>query len=226
MWIEPILALALIAKGLIVGIVASAPMGPVGILTIQRTLNKGRWYGFVTGCGAAISDMFYAIISGLGLSFVLDFVERGPNRVLLSISGSILLFIFGIWMFFSKPAQPHRPSRRKGTLAHNALTGFLVTLSNPLIVFLFLALFTRFAFVVPDHPVEQVFGYLGIFGGALLWWFCLSGVINRLRNRFHMETIRRINRCLGIIVMLVSLVGLVLWLFDWHLRHFQVLLQM
>lgn len=218
MWIEPFLALALVAKGLIVGIVASAPMGPVGVLTIQRTLNKGRWYGFVTGCGAAVSDIFYALITGLGLSFVLDFIEKGSRMLLLQLVGSILLFIFGLWTYFTKPAQPHHPSgKKKGTLAHNALTGFLVTLSNPLIVFLFLALFARFNFVVPEHPFEQVLGYLGVLTGALLWWFGLSRIIDRVRSRFHMETIGKINRCIGIVVMIVALIGLLFSLLSVHL---------
>lgn len=68
--------LELILKGLLIGIIASAPMGPVGILCIQRTLNKGRWYGFVTGVGAAASDIIYALITGLGMSFVMDFIRR------------------------------------------------------------------------------------------------------------------------------------------------------
>ena len=67
--------LDLILKGILIGIIASAPMGPVGILCIQRTLNKGRWYGFATGLGAAISDMLYALITGLGMSFIMDFIS-------------------------------------------------------------------------------------------------------------------------------------------------------
>lgn len=71
--------LDLMFKGVLIGILASAPMGPVGVLCIQRTLNKGRWYGFVTGIGAAVSDIFYALITGLGMSFVMEFIEKGSN---------------------------------------------------------------------------------------------------------------------------------------------------
>ena len=80
---------------MLVGIVASAPMGPVGVLTVQRTLNKGRWYGFATGCGAALSDLIYAVMTGLGMSLVMDFVERPTTIFYLKIVGSILLFCFG-----------------------------------------------------------------------------------------------------------------------------------
>jgi arginine exporter protein ArgO len=72
--------LDLVLKGLIIGIMASAPMGPVGVLCVQRTLNKGRWYGFVTGIGAAVSDLIYALITGLGMSFVMDLITNPRNK--------------------------------------------------------------------------------------------------------------------------------------------------
>ena len=81
--------LEIVVKGLIIGIVASAPMGPVGVLCIQRTLNKGRMYGFVTGCGAAVSDIIYALITGYGLSFIYDFIHNERNLFGLQLCGSI-----------------------------------------------------------------------------------------------------------------------------------------
>ena len=102
-WIEQVTILDLLVKGLIVGVVVSAPLGPVGVLCIQRTLNKGRWYGFVTGLGAALSDIGYALITGYGMSFMDDFLAK--NQVLLQIIGSIMLFFFGIYTFRSNPVQ-------------------------------------------------------------------------------------------------------------------------
>ena len=84
---------SIVFKGMMIGIIASAPMGPVGVLCLQRTLNKGRWYGFVTGCGAALSDLFYALITGYGMSFVFDYVSN--NIFYLQLFGSILLLFFG-----------------------------------------------------------------------------------------------------------------------------------
>ena len=208
MWIDPLLTLELILKGLIVGIVASAPMGPVGVLTVQRTLNKGRWYGFVTGVGASLSDIIYAIVTGLGLSLVLDFVEKGSAMFWIKLAGGVMLFLFGLWTFKTKPAPLRPKSKQNGTFAHNFLTGFLVTLSNPLIVFLFLALFARFGFVVSGHPIEQFLGYLAIVAGALFWWLGLTGFIDQVRSRFRVETIGLLNKAIGIAVMLASLVGL------------------
>ena len=85
--------LLLIVKGLLVGIIASAPMGPVGILCIQRTMQKGRAYGIVTGAGAALSDIFYALVTGLGMSFVVDFIDKEQNIFWLKLLGLSLIHI-------------------------------------------------------------------------------------------------------------------------------------
>ena len=135
---EYISTFQLFLKGLIIGIIASAPMGPVGILCIQRTLQKGRSYGIVTGAGAALSDLFYALITGAGMSFVIDFVDNERNVFWLKLVGSVMLFIFGIWTFVADPRKSFRPvSHSKGTLFHNFITSFFVTVSNPLIIFCF-----------------------------------------------------------------------------------------
>ena len=212
-WIESVNAIDLAVRGMVVGIVASAPMGPVGVLTVQRTFNKGRWYGFVTGCGAAVSDLIYAVVTGLGMSLVMDFMERPSTIFYLKILGSILLFCFGAYTYYTKPAAPHKPSGKRGTLWHNAFTGFAITASNPLIVFLFLALFARVGFVVPEHHVEQAIGYAGVLGGAIAWWLILTTALNRIGSRFEMDTIGLLNRLLGLLVMAASVVGLFYTLF-------------
>ena len=211
-----------IFKGIAIGILASAPMGPVGILCIQRTLNKGRWYGFVTGVGAAASDIIYALITGLGMSFVMDFIGNEHNKYLLQISGSIMLLVFGIYCFKSNPMKnAHRSSNKKGSLSHNGITAFFVTLSNPLIIFLFMATFAQFAFVIPSHPFEMTVGYLSIVLGALLWWFGLTWVIDKLRNIFDANGILVINKVIGSLVIIfsvIALLGLVCNLY--HLPNF------
>ena len=210
MWIEPVNTLELLIKGLIVGILASAPMGPVGVLTIQRTLNKGRWFGMVTGLGAAVSDIIYAAVSLLGMSFVMDFIENPRNMFWFKVIGGILLMLFGIYTYLSNPTENLRPtSQNKGSLMHNGITGFLVTFSNPLIILLFITLMARFEFVVPTHYWEQGLGYLAIFGGALLWWFGLTFIIDKARAKFKNSTICLINRIIGSIVIIAGLLGFI-----------------
>ena len=209
-WIEQVTILDILVKGLIVGVVVSAPLGPVGVLCIQRTLNKGRWYGFVTGLGACLSDIIYALVTGYGMSFMDEFLMK--NQVLLQIVGSVMLFVFGIYTFRSNPVQSIRPvSSTPGTYLHNFVTAFFVTLSNPLIIFLFIGLFARFSFVLPDDSLKgiQLVGYLAIVLGALCWWFGITYFVNKVRTRFNVRGIWILNRVIGSVVMLASVFSLV-----------------
>ena len=207
MWFEHVTILDLTVKGLLIGMLASAPMGPVGVLCIQRTLNKGRQYGLMTGLGAAISDLVYALATGFGMSFVVEFIEQPQTMYWLQLIGSVMLFGFGLYTFRTKP-QLRPASPNKGTRTHNMVTSFLVTFSNPLIIFLFMALFARFTFVVPSHVGQQALGYLSIFLGAMLWWYGLTYIVDKLRTSFDIERIGLINRIIGTIVMTMSVLGL------------------
>ena len=195
---------------MLIGIMASAPMGPIGVLCIQRTLNKGRWYGFITGIGACVSDIIYALFTGFGMSFVMNFVGNEHNRFILQISGSVVLLLFGIYCYRSNPTKNMHKSNKnqKGTLAHNGITAFLVTLSNPLIIFLFIFLFAQFAFVVNDRPFEMTVGYASIILGAMLWWFGLTWLIDKVRGKFDNNGILLINRVVGCIVVIFSVIML------------------
>lgn len=201
--------LSFIFKGILIGMIASAPMGPVGVLCVQRTLNKGRWYGFVTGIGAAVSDIIYAGITGLGMSLVMDFVNNQQNKFYLQIVGSVLLLAFGVYTYRTDPTRNmHRSGTKKGSLLHNGVTAFLVTFSNPLIIFLFLASYAQFAFVLPNHPFEMCVGFLSIFGGAMLWWFGLTWLIDKVRAKFDDNGIKIINQVIGAVVIICSVVML------------------
>ncbi|MBP5258329.1 MAG: LysE family translocator [Prevotella sp.] len=202
----------LIFKGILIGILASAPMGPVGILCVQRTINKGRWYGMVTGLGAALSDIIYAAITGFGMSFVMDFVTNEENKSYLQIVGSVILLIFGIFTWRTDPTKNmhERAKKNKGTLTSNGVTAFLVTLSNPLIIFLFMACFAQLAFVLPDRPWwEVLIGFVSIFIGALMWWFGLTWLLDKVRGKFDRSSIVLINRVIGCVVIIVSLIILI-----------------
>lgn len=194
-----------IIKGLIIGVVASAPMGPVGVLIVQRTLNKGRWFGFVTGVGAALSDMLYAVICGCFLQFFIGFLDQ--NRSALQIAGSFMLLGFGMWTYFTRPKTQLPKGRTQKTLIQNGVTGFLLTIGNPIIVFLFLALFAHFNFVT-DNKLKLIVEFVAVFLGALGWWLGLTYIINKARTRFNEERICMLNRTIGVVVMVVSLMAL------------------
>ena len=167
-------------------------MGPVGILCVQRTLNKGRWYGLATGIGASFSDIIYAGFAGFGMSFVMDFITNDQN-----------------YTYRSDPTKKmHQSGQQKGTLWYNTWTAFLVTFSNPLIIFLFLAMYAQFAFVLPDHPFEMLVGFASIVGGALLWWWGLTWLVDKIRTKFDTYGIKLINQIIGVAVIIGSVIML------------------
>ena len=211
--------LELIIKGIIIGIAASAPMGPVGILCVQRTQKKGRWFGFVTGVGAAISDLIYALISGAGMSFVLDFINNPVYKFYLQLAGGVMLLVFGLISFFSNPLKnAHEGGQKnKGSLVHNGVTAFLITFSNPLIIILFIALFAQFNFVTLAHPTFMVVGYAAMLFGALMWWYGLTWLIDKIRTRFDQTGVVIINRIIGSCVIIFSLISLIGTLFNIYL---------
>ena len=127
-------------RGIAIGVIISAPMGPVGILCLQRTLEKGRRTGFYTGVGASISDLFYCLLTGFGLSFIEDFLTRNQN--IIQLLGSVVLIIFGVYLFRSNPSRRIKPPSAGKISPHkNILVGFLFTFSNPLIIFLIIESF-------------------------------------------------------------------------------------
>ena len=206
-WAEFQSTFQLVLKGLIIGIIVSAPMGPTGILCLQRTINKGRDYGLVTGAGAATSDLLYAAVTGFGMSFVMDFIDHPENIFWLKVIGSALLLIFGIITFRSDPTKSmHKPSGQKGTLLHNYISAFFVTFANPLIIFLFIALFAQLTFVVPTNFFGLVFGFMSIFAGAMLWWLGLTYGLTRMKHSVGTDGIVIMNRVIGSIVIAISII--------------------
>ena len=103
--------LGLVSKGFLIGVLVSAPMGPIGMLCIQRTLSKGRWHGFITGLGAALSDIIYAALTCLCMGMVVSFVEA--NQRPLQLLGSIVLALFGVYLFRSNPVRNLRKRKEK-----------------------------------------------------------------------------------------------------------------
>lgn len=196
-------------------------MGPVGILCIQRTLNKGRWYGFITGIGASVSDIIYALITGYGMTLVMDLINEPTNKFWLQISGSVILLLFGIYCFYANPTHNmHKSGSKKGSFLYNGVTAFWITFLNPLIMFLFIGAFAQFTFVIPNHPFEMIIGYLSIVVGALLWWFGLTWLVDKVRGKFDNGGIIIINRVIGSVVVIFSLAVLVGTIFNIYTIHY------
>lgn len=202
-------------RGLAIGVLISAPMGPIGMLCIQRTLNKGRWPAFFTGLGAALSDLIYCLLTGLGLSFITDFVEA--NQLILQIIGSIVLAVFACYLFRKNPVRSlSTPTDRHNTFWTDFGSGFLLTFSNPLILFFIIGLFARFNFLLPEFKYyHYVSGYISIFAGALLWWFTITYFVNKVRSHFNVRSLWLINRIIGGLLLAMAVIGFIMGIKDY-----------
>ncbi len=201
------LLIYIIIRGLAIGILVSAPMGPIGVLCIQRTLNKGRRSGLATGLGASLSDLCYAILTGLGLSIVVDFIEA--HQAPLQIIGSLVLTGFGLYLFRQNPARNIRKKlNQKSSFTQDFASSYLLTLSNPLILLLLIGLFARLNFFLPEMKAgHYILGYVSIILGAFIWWFTITYIINKVRSHFNLRSLWLINRIISIVIIVMSLVG-------------------
>jgi threonine/homoserine/homoserine lactone efflux protein len=205
--------------GFIVGLIASVPLGPIGVLCIQRTLSKGRLSGFISGLGAATSDAIYAIIACFSLSYVVSFIEK--QMLWLQIFGVILLTFLGLKIFFSNPAiQLRRQKSNSKNYHQDFISIFFITISNPLYVFLFIGIFAGLRFVQPENNIfGQLFLIFGVFSGAACWWFVLTSIINLFRTKINLRRLWWINKIAGAAILLVGLLSFLYWLikdfFQW-----------
>lgn len=202
--------LEIIIKGILIGFCISVPLGPIGMLTIQRTLNRGHRYGVVTGLGATFSDLVYTIITLFFLSFVLDFIEM--HRFAIQFVGSIVVVAFGFFIYNSHPSTQPKPNEtKKHNLFSDFVTSFGLTFSNPLVLFVLIALFARFEFIDSETTIPVTLaGITSILIGALIWWNFLTFFVSKFKNRLNMQGLKTINQITGIIIILIGCVGLFL----------------
>jgi threonine/homoserine/homoserine lactone efflux protein len=198
--------------GMIVGFSASVPLGPIGVLCIQRTLQRGRWAGFVSGLGAAFSDTIYAVIAGFSLSYIVSFIEE--RFFWIQIFGAIILIFLGVYIFRSNPAvQLRRQRQRRGNLFQDFVSTFLLTLSNPLAVFLFIAFFAGFRVVdLSSGLIGQMILITGVFLGAATWWFILTSVVGFFRSVVNLRRLYWINKIAGAAIIILVIVGMMVWM--------------
>ena len=193
--------------GFLIGLFVSVPVGPIAVLCMQRTLNKGRRHGFVTGLGAAFSDMVYAIIAVLGIGFVISFIAE--NQYVIQIIGSIIICIFGVYIYRSNPMNRITPVNSAHNYFQDFGTAFLVTISNPMVVFLFLGLFAKFSFIEDVSVVRSIIGIISVFIGAATWWFLLVSFVNLFRSKINVRRLGIINKVMGIVVIMLAVIAFI-----------------
>ncbi len=197
-------------KAIIVGLGASIPLGPLGIMCIQKTISKGRSSGFAIGLGSSLADVFYATIALFSLSFINDFIDQ--NRAWVIFIGGIIIFFIGLNIAATNPVrQIRQPRKSNGTKhAQEILQGFAVTISNPGALVLLLGFFALVGINIGDQQYTRysvVVILAGIFLGTTSWWFILSAGINIFRRRFRLRQLLWINRISGTLIALLGLIS-------------------
>jgi threonine/homoserine/homoserine lactone efflux protein len=189
-------------KGIIIGLSASIPLGPIGVLCIQRTLNKGRLSGFISGLGAAFADGFYAVIAGFGVTAIIDYLTE--YQLALRIIGAIVLIFMGVKLMQTNPALQLRRQlrkKRKGLIG-DFISIFALTLSNPITLFIFITVFASLSiFNTESNALSVFFMLFGTLLGASTWWFILTTVVSIFRNEFKLRRMLYINRIAGILIV-------------------------
>ena len=192
---------ALFAQSLLIGLSIAAPVGPIGLLVIQRTLQRGAIVGLATGLGAATADALYGAVGAFGVSWVIDALVGA--RVPLALGGGAFLLWLAWRIWHSAPAtHVAQAGGGAGLLACFAGT-FALTLSNPATIFAFIAVFgTLGARLAGGSPWTMI---AGVLAGSALWWLLLSALVGRLRTRFDARAQAWVNRSSALLLAAFAL---------------------
>ncbi len=194
-------------KGFAIGISIAAPVGPIGVLCIRRTLASGWLIGLLTGLGAATADALYGAIAAFGLTFVSSFLVH--QQVWLRLVGGAFLCYLGIKTFVSKPVN--LTNQPKPTSLLNAFAStFFLTLTNPVTILAFAAIFAGIGLETAPRGYQSAgFMVLGVFLGSGSWWLILSFVASLFKNRISLNGLLWINRLSGLIILGFGIVALI-----------------
>jgi threonine/homoserine/homoserine lactone efflux protein len=194
-------------RGLAIGLSIAAPVGPIGVLCIRRTLAEGRTSGFVSGLGAATADGLYGFVAGFGLTFLSNLLIE--QQLWIRLIGGLFLFYLGLKTFFAPPAQEDASVKGKGLAAAYAST-FVLTLTNPMTILAFAAIFAGLGVgSTPGNYLAAGVLVAGVFTGSAMWWLFLSGAVGLFRRSVSLAGMRWINRISGGIITAFGVAALV-----------------
>ena len=189
--------MAFLAKGLAIGFCIAAPVGPIGVLCIRRSLAEGMAMGLATGLGAATGDAAYGVVAAFGLTAISDFLVG--QKFWLSLVGGIFLCYLGARTFLSRPAEQAAKMEGSGLASAYVSTLFL-TLTNPMTILSFVAVFAGIGFGTGKSYANASILVTGVFLGSAAWWLILSSAVGLLRSRMNVSWMRAVNRLSGAII--------------------------
>ena len=205
--------LYLVLSGMVMGLIAAAPVGPVNLICIRRTFAFGTVNGFASGLGAALGDGVFAAISGFGLTWIAQLIE-GYSTIIQLIGGAMMVW-FG-WRSFVVPAVHRCPEtgevyKSNTKLGRAMLSTFALTITNPATLLFFGGMFAGLSGLAGETGDFGDAGWVvaGVVGGSALWWLVLTALIGLFHTRIDEEAMRFINRGSGLLVGAFGLAVLV-----------------
>ena len=206
--------LLFLCKGLVLGFSIAAPVGPIGLLCIRRSITAGRWAGLATGLGAATADACYGAVAGFGLTRVTAFMVG--ERTWLSLLGGLFLCWLGVRIMRTNP-DPGQLGSGEPRIHSAYLSALAITLTNPMTILAFVAAFAGLGLAVARDYLAATALVVGVFVGSAIWWLLLSAFAARLRDRFDPHWLRRVNWVSGALLVVIGL-GVLASLRHWMMQ--------
>jgi threonine/homoserine/homoserine lactone efflux protein len=196
----------LFIKGFVIGFSIAAPVGPIGILCIQRTLSDGNIQGLATGMGAATADALYGFIAAFGLTFISNFLV--DQSIWFRIIGGLFLCYLGIRAFLRK-FQEQTVAVPNSTILSAYGTTFFLTLTNPMTILFFAGIFAGLGIVSESiHYASAGLMVIGVFSGSGAWWLLLSGATGIFRNKISGGKLALVNKISGFIILVFGVIAI------------------
>jgi threonine/homoserine/homoserine lactone efflux protein len=195
-----------VVRGFVVGLSLAAPVGPIGLLVINRTLAAGRTAGVVSGLGVATADALYGCVAGFGLTLVTEvLVGAGPW---LRVIGGVFLCVLGARTFLAAPARSAAPASGR-QLAGAYASILLLTLANPMTILSFVAIMAGFGLGTTAGGMAATAAFVAaVFAGSALWWLILTAGVSLAGHRLSPRTLEWINRVSGAVIILFGILSL------------------
>jgi threonine/homoserine/homoserine lactone efflux protein len=195
-------------KGLILGFSVAAPVGPIGILCINRTINKNFAAGFVSGLGAATADLIYGLIAGLGLTAISTFLIN--QKLWIQLIGLVFLFYIGIKTIIKKENEIKFSADTDKGLLKDYLSTLILTITNPMTILFFIAVFAGLGLSKNVNGFNSIIQLIiGVFIGSGIWWMFLSGLTNKLKTKINKSVLNKIDLVSGILIIFFGLLILI-----------------
>jgi len=192
-------------KGIAIGFLMAIPIGPIGIMCIRKTLTEGRLSGLIIGLGAATADLFYGCVAAFGLTVTSDTLTN--QRIWIRIVGGALLFFLGIKTFRAHPKDPKVKTTGSGRL-RSYFTVVFLTLTNPLTIFAFIAVFAAFGLGDGLSFFSAIVLVAGVFIGSCLWFFLLTSGTILFRKKLDLVGLKWVNKIAGILIIISGLIAI------------------